>query len=508
MSTRSSKLIVFAGLMSDPRKRVMVLSAGVGAGHNAAAKALESEFSRRPGVDAVRSIDVLGLTNDLFRTLQDDAYFALVDAAPWLVGWGYEMNDVPFRRRSAMSVWDQLNTTAVVKTIRAFAPDTIVCTHFLPARLVSLLLGRGRLQATMSIVTTDYDFQGMWLTAPFNRLYVARDETRAHMVQIGLPADRITVSGIPVGGEFSGPIDRDSVLARYELRPGVPILLISAGAAGGDYTRAVVAQTLAIPNAFQAVVVCGRNAELRDEIAALVASDPSRYRVIGYTNEMAALMRAATLFIGKPGGLSSSECMAAGLPMVLINPIPGQEVRNSEFLLEEGAAVRCNYATTIGYKIAILLDAPERLARMAANARRIGRPEAANAIATGALGEPSQLVWISREAQRVIRDGAQQAAPARRRREVGPIRTVVDASTDASVALITDADLRRLAPLLPSKLSLESGLLVTSDLIGHLKRRRTAADPVAVLANALGTADRVLLKVRAEAPPARSLGIG
>jgi processive 1,2-diacylglycerol beta-glucosyltransferase len=482
--------------MSIRHKRVMVLSAGVGSGHNTAAAALESEFGRRRSVEAVHAVDVLDLTSDLFRNLQDDAYFALVDAAPWLVGWGYDMNDVPFRSQAAMSVWDQLNTTAVVRTIKAFAPDTVVCTHFLPARVVSLLLGRGRLQATMSVVTTDYDFQGMWLTAPFNRLYVARDETRAHMVEIGLPADRITVSGIPVRGDFSEPADRNAVLARYELRPDVPILLISAGAAGGEYTKAVVTQTLAISSPFQAVVVCGRNEQLRDAITTLVASSPSRYRVIGYTAEMASLMRAATLFIGKPGGLSSSECMAAGLPMILINPIPGQELRNSDFLLEEGAAVRCNYGTTIGFKIAALLDAPDRVARMAANARRIGRPDAAEVIVNTALAETSQLVWISREARRAIRNGVQQGLSVRGRNAGGGVNTVVDASTGVSVALVTRANLRRIASLLPPAVSMEPELRVTPGLIAHLKRRRAPADAVAVLDNALGTAEEVVLQVQ------------
>ncbi len=483
----------------------MILSAGVGSGHNAAGRALESELAGRPGVEAVRSVDVLSLTSDLFRSLQDDAYFTLVDAVPWLVGWGYDMNDVPFRSRGAMSLWDQLNTTAVVETVRDFAPDTLICTHYLPARLVSLLLGRGRLQSTMSVVTTDYDFQGMWLTAPFNRLYVARDETRAHMVESGLPADRITVSGIPVGKAYSAPADPDAVLARYELRSDVPILLISAGAAGGEYTRAVVTQTLAIDAPFQAVVVCGRNEQLREAVTELVASDPGRYRVIGYTTDMAGLMRVATLFVGKPGGLSSSECMAAGLPMVLINPIPGQEVRNSDFLLEEGAAVRCNYGTTIGYKIATLLEAPERLERMAASARRIGRPEAAEVIATGALAEPPQLVWISREARRVIRDSAQQGPPARRRTESDHVKTVVDAATDASVALVTQADLRRIAKYLPSPLGIEPELRVTRDLVAHLKRRRAAADPLAMLANALGTAGEVVLTLRPDPPAVPTL---
>ena len=476
--------------------RVMVLSAGVGSGHNSAAAALESEFKSRPGVEAVERIDVLDLTGDLYRTLNDDAYFGLVDAAPWLVGWGYDLSDVPFRSKGVLSIWDQLNTTEVVRAIRGFTPDTIVCTHFLPARVVSLLLGRGRVQATMSVVTTDYDFQGMWLTAPFNRFYVARDETRAHMVGLGLPADRTTVSGIPVKADFSAPVDRDSVLSRYELRPDVPILLISAGAAGGEYTKAVVTQTLALPNAFQAVVVCGRNHELRDEVAALVASNPSRYRVIGYTNEMASLMRVATLFVGKPGGLSSSECMAAGLPMVLVNPIPGQEVRNSDFLLEEGAAVRCNYGTTIGYKIAALLDAPDRVRRMAASSRRIGRQDAAAVIVNGALAEQQQPLWISREARRVIRDAAQRGLAIPGGSANTQVRTVVDASTGSSVALVTGADLRRIEARLPKSASLDPELRVTPDLIAHLKRRRAGTEPLAVLANALGAADEVALKVR------------
>ena len=128
-------------------------------------------------------------------------------------------------------------------------------------------------------------------------------------------------------------------------------------------------------NNFQAVVVCGHNDDLKREIDAAVRPRQERYKVLGFTKDMGNLMRAATLFVGKPGGLSSSECMAAGLPMILIKPIPGQEVRNSDFLLEEGAAVRCNYDTTVGFKIDTLLADPERIAQMAASARRLGRPQ-------------------------------------------------------------------------------------------------------------------------------------
>jgi processive 1,2-diacylglycerol beta-glucosyltransferase len=140
-------------------RRVLILAAGIGSGHNIAAGVLESCFQAVPKVDAVQKLDILESTNEVYRTLYDDGYFALVEAAPWLVGWGYDASDPPFRLAPWISLWDRINTTATAKAIRAFRPDIVVCTHFLPTRLVSLMLTRGVLEARLAVVTTDYDFQ-------------------------------------------------------------------------------------------------------------------------------------------------------------------------------------------------------------------------------------------------------------------------------------------------------------------------------------------------------------
>jgi len=471
--------------------RVMILSASVGSGHTIAAGVLESCFRQVPGVETVQALDALELTGKLYHSLYDEAYFALVDAAPWLIGWSYNQNEVPFRDGNVVSLWDQLNTTAVVSAIRAYQPDILVCTHFLPAKLISLLLTRGALRATLAVVTTDYDFQGLWLSSPFNRFFVARDETRTYMVDIGLPADRITVSGIPVKAEFSQVVEREAVLARYGLRPDLPTLLISAGAAGGAYTQAIVAQTLRMRNAFQAVIVCGRNAQLKDEIEALVAPHADRYRVVGYTTDMPELMRVATLFVGKPGGLSSSECMAAGLPMVLIKPIPGQEVRNSDFLLEEGAAVRCNYATTVGYKIDQLLDDPDRLRRMAASARKLGRLDAARLIVDTVLADPPTPLWISRAAQQAILAAAEQGVSAREGDADHRVRTLIDATTGISVGVVTMAQIETVAQHVAAEAIFDAALSVTPALLAAFKQRGADPDLLAILGYVLGNATDV-----------------
>jgi processive 1,2-diacylglycerol beta-glucosyltransferase len=202
----------------------------------------------------------------------------------------------------------------------------------------------------------------------------------------------------------------------------------------------VVRQCLAVAAPFQAVVICGRNAELKEQVEQLTAGRDD-FTVVGFTTEMPALMRISSLFVGKPGGLSSSECMAAGLPMVIVDPLPGQEVRNSDFLLEEGAAVRCNFGTTIGYKIAQLLTDPQRLSRMAANARRVGHPDAATTIAATSTRLDQPLLAISRDAQKLIQkafaDGIDSLAGTAEER----LHTIYDIQTGHSIALASDAEL-------------------------------------------------------------------
>ena len=424
--------------------RVMILAAGVGSGHNMAASAIEAALPELAPDADVRRLDILETTSEVFNKVYDDGYFTLVSQAPWLVGWGYDQADPPFKVAPVLKWVEQLNTISLMREVRDYDPDVVICTHFLPARLVSLMLARRQVRCTLTVVTTDYDFQGLWLTTPFHHFFVARDETREFLTTIGLPADRVSATGIPVRSELAGPVDRASVLARFGLRPDVPVVLISAGAAGGSYTAEIVRQTLRMAQPFQAVVICGRNDELKRTVEGIVEQRADDYRVLGFTTEMADLMRVASLFVGKPGGLSASECMAAGLPMVIINPIPGQEVRNADYLLEEGAAVRCNYATTVGYKLDTLLGDVDRLGRMAANARRIGRPDAGREVARISLEVAGDPLWISRDAQRSMLEASEQGVAARDLHPQQRLRILTDPDARGSLAVVTQGQLDEL----------------------------------------------------------------
>jgi processive 1,2-diacylglycerol beta-glucosyltransferase len=411
-----------------PGERVLILSAGVGAGHNSAALALQAACAVRADVAEVQVLDVLQVSGALYRDLLGKGYFVLVEGVPWLVEWGYDISDQPYRRRGPFDSWTRANSLPAVNAIKRFRPTVIVCTHFLPAQLVSSLLLRGVIDARTQVVTTDYDFQGLWLTSAFHSMVVARAEGRAQLTSLGLPPDRVAATGIPIAAQPAEPP------ARGGDRP--PMLLISAGASGGEYAVAVVRQTMHMRSACTATIVCGRNDALRRRIEQLVAPAGDRYRVLGFTAEMPQLLHRADLFVGKPGGLSASECMAAGLPMVLVNPIPGQEVRNGDYLMEQGAAIRCNTTATIGWKIDEVLREPGRLQRMQAAAARIGRPDAAADALDRVLDGPSRPVIVTRAAQRTILDASERRIVASDLTGPTSLVRLVETGTGSTVAVL------------------------------------------------------------------------
>jgi processive 1,2-diacylglycerol beta-glucosyltransferase len=394
-------------------RRVLLLSTSVGSGHVAAAAAIEQALHGAPGVE-VRNQDALELASDTLRATYSDMYFRLVKDYPWLVGWWYDLQNEPFKGGQLRVVWEQLNAEPLIRLIREYDPDITICTHFMPAGIIAQLMARGELHTTLGIVMTDYEFQGMWLSPLFHHYFVPLDETKVHLMSLGIPEAHITVSGIPVDPVFSRPFDHAAVLTTYALRDDTPTLLVSAGAAGITSAPKIVEQLLRLQSDAQIVVVCGKNESLRREIDVLVAPQAERFRVLGYTKDMPSLLRVATLFIGKPGGLTSAECMAAGLPMVIIEPIPGQEERNSDHLLEEGAAIRCNQMTTMAFKIDRLLGDPKRLAHMRANTARLARADAAQTIVDTLLSADLAPHAIGRAERHQIVSAARGELPSER----------------------------------------------------------------------------------------------
>ena len=190
-------------------------------------------------------------------------------------------------------------------------------------------------------------------------------------------AGDIRVTGIPIHPVFARPKSRAECLARHGLAGDRPVILQLAGGFGVGPVVKIARSLLSVERSVELVVVAGRNEKVRRQMGEVAAPARHRLQVLGFTDQIDELMTVADLVVSKPGGLTTSEALASGLAMVIVNPIPGQESRNSDYLLENGAAMKVNNLATLAYKVAGLFDPPDRLARLQENARRLGRPRAA-----------------------------------------------------------------------------------------------------------------------------------
>jgi len=365
-------------------KKVLLLSASAGAGHMRAAEAVEKAFNQFGNVNEIRHLDVLNYTNKLFRHFYSKAYIDLVNKMPEVPGWMYDKLDQPWKNERRRLALDKLNTRPLVKLLRDYQPDLIVCTHFLPAEIVSWLKAKERLASRQAIVVTDFDVHAMWLVHHYEHYFVAIEEARVYLEALGIPPAKITLSGIPIDPVFAQKKDKLNMRAKHGLEADRPTILLSAGGFGVGSVEPLIASLKPMKQRAQIIAICGRNEELRKRLLKATAkqklTDTVLIKPIGYTREMDEFMTAADLVLGKPGGLTTSEALAKGLSFVIVDPIPGQEERNSDHLLEAGVAIRCNNLPILSYKLDTLLADRSRMSRMQTAAKKLGHPNSARDI--------------------------------------------------------------------------------------------------------------------------------
>jgi processive 1,2-diacylglycerol beta-glucosyltransferase len=372
------------------KPRVLLLSASSGAGHVRAAQALEKAFAVR-GDCAVEHLDAIEYVSKLFQRIYDKAYISMVRNAPELMGVLYERTDQPWKNPRQRLALDRLNTGPLIRMLERVQPDLCVATHFLPAEIIAWLIAKKKLRARNAIVVTDYDVHAMWLCKTVNRYYVAMEEAAEFLGRIGVPREILRVTGIPIDPLFAVAVNRPQIRERLGLDPTAKVILVSAGGYGVGPVEQLVKDLLEIQKPWQIVAIAGKSEKVKarlDEISrnsGMLPGGGRKLLPVGFTSEMDQYMAAADLLVGKAGGLTTSEALARELPMALIEPIPGQEERNADHLLEEGAAIRCNNLPAAGWKIAKLLEDSARLAKMKEATRKMGRPNAAANIAEDAL---------------------------------------------------------------------------------------------------------------------------
>jgi processive 1,2-diacylglycerol beta-glucosyltransferase len=359
--------------------RILIAAVTAGAGHLQAAVAMEEAWQVLRPKDEVRRVDVLDFASKPFRKTYASGYMKLAAHLPELYELLFNKTDSPalmrrltrFRRVAARASGE-----GFLRLVKKYAPQAVICTHFLPTELLGNLRQKPGAIALPKVITvvTDFEAHALWMEPGVDLYCVAAPETKARLVARGLPEDKVVVTGIPVSQRFSAIINPAEVRRRMGLRDDLPILLVLGGGFGVGPVAEILQSLDKYGEPVQVVVVCGRNKALRRDLAILNQRHPTH--VLGFVANMQDLMAAASLILTKPGGLTTSEALALGKPLLIISPIPGQETANSDFLLEHGAAAKINRIEDLPFKLSQFFGS-DKLAVMAKKAQALGRPTAA-----------------------------------------------------------------------------------------------------------------------------------
>jgi processive 1,2-diacylglycerol beta-glucosyltransferase len=361
---------------ADPDARsVLLLASSYGGGHRMVADTVAAALREcRPGwtievVDFFERFVGLRLSRLVARSYRFSAR-----RAPYLYGGFYHAANWVGRHNRLQAWLNRIGRRRLLDFLRTRAPDLVVSTYPTPAAVVSSLHLAGEIDIPTATILTDFAPHNQWIHPGTDLYLVATSRLQDDLVSLGVPCERIAASGIPIRAGFAP-------------RSACPVegpVLITVGAEGMLRRAFRLCQAVA-QTAPRTIIVCGRDRRLLGRLRPLTESPGSRVELHGYVPDIDRHYARAALLVGKPGGVTAAEALAVGLPMVIYNPIPGQEAQNAEFLVAAGAARVGRGVSGACRAVADLLAHPEELRAMSARAGALGRPEAARDAALALL---------------------------------------------------------------------------------------------------------------------------
>ena len=359
-------------------KRVLFLYLTDQSGHYSAAKAVEQALRRWDGGIESMLLDSFSHANPVLSKMTFHAYLAMLKTAPEIWEFMYDNPDFKHRTAKIRELLHRGNSKKLQQVLADFAPDAIVCTQAFSCGVVaSWKRATGNRKMALVGVLTDFVAHRYWADDEVDLYIAPNDETKETLLVQGVPAHRIRVTGIPIAPSFAQPGNKDTALKNLKLKPDVPKIVVMGGSLGLGPIKSVIRKLDALPQPFDIIVVTGKNKRLRNDL--LERRRPRRHtmKALGFVENMHELMEVAEVLITKPGGITTAEALSRHVPMIIINPIPGQEEKNAQFLLAHDAAVQAVKAGDVARYVDEFLHDPEKLRRLRRGGRALARPQAA-----------------------------------------------------------------------------------------------------------------------------------
>ena len=361
-------------------KKILIVYATAGIGHKKASLAVKAALDEVNLQDAqISLIDALDYTNAFFKWTYLKAYLLMVNKFPLFWGFLYYMTDnfyvdLVVSRLRRFSNYFNSRPLALYLLKEKF--DVIISTHFFATEVISDLKSNGHLKSQLINVVTDYRLHSWWVSDHVDMNVVAGESAREDLLRWKVPESKIKVLGIPAEPIFTKKLDKEKIYEKELLKKGMLTILVIGGGFGVGPIEEIIKVIGQIKEKVQTIAICGHNEELVKKLTALKDSTGADIKVIGFANNVYEYMEVSDILISKSGGITVTESLIKELPMIVISPIMGQETRNSDFLIANGAAVKVNEISELRGVLEDLVSSKEKIARMKEAIRRIAKPTA------------------------------------------------------------------------------------------------------------------------------------
>jgi len=358
-------------------KRVLLLYISNNSGHHCATKAIEEALHLiSPGIKTL-NINCFNYTNPILEKTINSIYNKVIKIRPEVWEYLYDNPDIVRRTRKMRKLIHKFNSKKLKKLIHDFNPEAVVCSQAFPCGMIADFKKTYGLNLPLVGVLTDYSPHSYWLYDNVDAYIVPCEKTQDKFIASGIKKEKIFIYGIPISPRFENKADKESVLKNLKLDDDLSTILIMGGGQGLGPIEDLIFAINTIKAPLQVIVVCGVNHKLKKWLEDRKRLFRKKMAIFGYTKDVAGLMDISSLIVTKPGGLTTAEALTKGLPILIVNPIPGQEAKNTEFLLNEQVAVKAKDALNAAVLIEELLNNPEQLKQMRASALKHAQPESA-----------------------------------------------------------------------------------------------------------------------------------
>lgn len=358
------------------------MSAPLGAGHYAAAKALKEAFNfKYPEIEA-EIVDVFDFTFRGFKKTVSEGFVFINSKIPFFYKWLYSNCNEYIQQKVLNNLsYSIVRKNKFIDFIKEFNPDFILSTNPLPAQLISLTKQKHLINILSANVCTDFGFHSLWQNPDVNYYFVANEEIKESLIKNKVDSEKIQISGIPISLKFKKEFDKEKIIRELGFDNKNPVLLIVGGKIKYHKLLKIVEGLKEKNNLAQFIIVAGRDNELKNKLETSVLKNDNKIKIFGFVDNIEDFMAVSDLILTKAGGLTMAECLAMNLPVVVEEIIPGQEEDNANYLILNGAGERVkNMKETID-KISGLFLERKKLAKMRENCDKIKKPDSALKIA-------------------------------------------------------------------------------------------------------------------------------